>query len=75
MKNTTITITKEQAETAAEALEWMQEDIESFHFDGCEYEDDPEAATAELESKQRRYAATEAAIRALLTAAEATEAQ
>lgn len=72
--NTTITITIEQAKTAAEALGWMQEDIESFHLDGCEYQDDPKAAAAELEATQRRYADTEATIRALITAAETTKA-
>lgn len=67
--NNTITITIDQAKTIAEALAWMSEDIELFHYDGCEYEDDPDQATAELKATQKRYDETAAIINAKITAA------
>lgn len=69
MTQETITITIEQAKTVAEALEWMSEDIDSFHYDACEYDDEPDKATAELEAKQKRYDEAAAIINAKIIAA------
>lgn len=67
-----ITITETQAETIIEAMEWMIEDIDAFHFDGCEYDDDPDKAAAELEAQQKRYDETVNILKAkLLVAKEA----
>ena len=69
MTQETITITIDQAKTVAEALAWMSEDIDSFHYDGCEYDDDPDKATAELEATQKRYDEVAGIINAKITAA------
>lgn len=65
----TIRISEDLAKTAIEGLEWIAEDIDSFHLDGAEYDDDPDAEYDRLLAKEAAFDQAAATIKALLAAA------
>ena len=61
----TIRISEDLAKTAIEGLEWIAEDIDSFHLDGAEYD----AEYDRLLAKEAAFDQAAATIKALLAAA------
>ncbi len=66
-----IRIDEKMAKTIIEGLEWISEDIESFHLDSAEYADDPEAEYDRLLAKEAAFDQAAATIKVLLRKAKA----